>query len=113
MKKRTIVIEVNYSRRIVTERYGPYASPEEALNHVVSELGRGKGTFVVHEAKAYAHPTELPTLPEHCGANCLRFLTKERRARLKQMLRDREHNMAATEAWLIEHDNDWAIEVTK
>lgn len=108
-KKRTIVIEINYSRKITTERYAAYACPEEALNAVLSELNLGEGNLVVHEAKAYNHPTELSKLPEHCGINCLHFLTKKRRRQLKEIVRNQEHNMAQVGTYLIENDPEWAI----
>ena len=108
-KKRTIIIEVSYSCKFTTERYAAYSCPEEALNAVLEELNREERNIVVHEVKAYDHPTELPTLPKHCGMNCLRFLTKKRQRQLKEAVRNQEHNMAQIEAYLIENDPDWVV----
>lgn len=118
-RKMTHVVELTVTQTIVTERWG-CGSSEMALNAVIADHcgaipffsdrpTREPGAVVIEKAVAYEHPTELPTLPEHCGANCLKFLTKERRVRLKELVRNQEYNMAAFGAWMVEHDPDWAV----
>ncbi len=117
--KQVHVVELTVTQTFVTEMKG-CDSPEEALNRAIADHcsvipffsdrpSKGPGELVVEMANAYDHPMELSKLPEHCGINCFKFLTKKRQRRLREVVRNQEHNMEQIGVWLIENDPDWAI----